>query len=48
MTAQKISEMILTEFAKTGSMRQAYDAVMGAGAYDKLAGELYDEMNARR
>lgn len=39
--AQKISEMILVELAATGSMRQAFDKVMGEGAYDKLASEIY-------
>ena len=38
---QKISEMILVELAATGSMRQAFDKVMGEGAYDKLASEIY-------
>lgn len=44
---QKISEMLLTEFAKTGSMPQAYDAVFGECAYMKLAGEIYDELRAK-
>ena len=48
MTSQQIaaiSEKILTKFAETGSMRIAFDAVMGEGAYDKLADDLYDELN---
>ena len=45
--AQKISEMILAELAKTGSMPQAFDAVLGEGAYMKLAGELYNELRAK-
>jgi len=39
--SQKISEMILIEFAATGSMRQAFDKVLGEGAYEKLASEIY-------
>ncbi len=46
--AQKISEMILVELAATGSMRQAFDKVMGEGAYDKLAGEIYDNIRANQ
>ena len=42
--AQKISEMILIELAATGSSSQAFDKVMGAGAYEKLAGEVYDAL----
>lgn len=45
--AQKISEMILAELAKTGSMPQAFDAVLGEGAYMKLAGELYEQLRAK-
>ena len=46
--AQKISEIILIELAATGSMRQAFDKVMGEGAYDKLAGEIYDNIRANQ
>ncbi len=46
--AQKISEMILIELAATGSMRQAFDKVMGQGAYDKLASEIYYELRAKQ
>lgn len=46
--AQKISEMIMIELAATGSMRQAFDKVMGEGAYDKLAGEIYDTIRANQ
>ena len=45
--AQKISEMIINEFAKTGSIKEAFDRVMGEGAYDKLAGEIYDDLNKK-
>ena len=46
--SQKISEMILVELAATGSMRQAFDKVMGEGAYDKLAGEIYEQLCANQ
>jgi len=32
---------------ETGSWRQAFDRVMGEGAYDKFAGELYDLLRAK-
>ena len=42
--AQKISEMILIGLAATGSISQAFNNVMGDGAYEKLAGEVYDAL----
>lgn len=45
--AQKISEMLLEEFANTGSMSQAFDKVFGEGAYMEFAGQLYDELRAK-
>lgn len=45
--AQKISEMILIELAATGSISEAFDKVMGEGAYQKLASEVYHELRAR-
>lgn len=46
--AQKISETILIELAATGSMRQAFDKVIGEGAYDKLAIEIYYAIRANQ
>jgi hypothetical protein len=46
--AQKISEMILIELAATGSIKQAFDKVIGEGAYDKLAGEIYEQLRANQ
>ena len=43
---QKISEMILIQIAATGSIKAGFDKVMGEGAYEKMAGDLYDAMNA--
>ena len=45
--AQKISELILKELAATGSIKQAFDSVLGEGSYDKLAHEVYNELRAR-
>lgn len=42
-----ISAMILTKRLEGMSMREAFDAVIGEGAYSKLAGEIYDELRAR-
>lgn len=33
---------IIEKFATTGSVSEAYDAIMGEGAYLKLAGDVYD------
>lgn len=43
----KLSEMLLVEVARTGSVKAAFDAVMGDGAYEKLANDLYRELNAK-
>ena len=45
--AQKISELILNELAATGSIKQALDRVIGEGAYDKLAHEVYTELRSK-
>lgn len=42
--SQAISEDIIMKFIETGSMRAAFDAVMGEGSYERLAGELYDAL----
>jgi hypothetical protein len=42
---KKIREMIIIELAKTGDIKVAFVNVMGEGAYNKLAGEIYDELN---
>lgn len=44
--AQKLSEMLINQIAATGSVKLAFDKIMGEGAYEKLAGDLYDELNA--
>ncbi|CAB3784149.1 hypothetical protein [Pararobbsia alpina] len=44
---QIISARILAAVANGKTIEQAYDAVMGDGAYLKLAGEMYDELRAK-
>ena len=44
---QAISEQILNAIAATGSISQGYDRVMGEGAYQALAGELYDALRSQ-
>lgn len=41
---QIISGRILLLIAEGKSIVEAYDAVLGEGAYMKLAGEIYDEL----
>lgn len=42
-----ISARILAHVNAGKSLPEAYDAVFGAGAYQKLAGEIYDELRSR-
>jgi hypothetical protein len=42
-----IFERLIMAKIETGSWRQAFDRVMGEGAYDKFAGELYDLLRAK-
>jgi hypothetical protein len=46
-TQQIISARILTLKNSGMSLRDAFDAVLGQGAYDKLAGEVYDALRAK-
>lgn len=41
---QAISAMILAEVAKGASVREALNAVCGAGSFERLAGDLYDAL----
>ena len=43
---QVISERIMNKFSETASMRVAFDSVMGEGAYEKLAGEVYEALRS--
>ncbi len=44
---QQISAAILNHVASGKSVQEAYDAVFGAGSYVKMAGEIYDQINAK-
>jgi hypothetical protein len=45
---QQINLMIASEFAANGGdIRKAFDAVLGEGAYAKMAGELHDALRAK-
>lgn len=43
----KISAAILAHVAAGKSLPEAFDAVLGAGAYAKLAGDVYDALRAK-
>jgi hypothetical protein len=45
-TTQKISFEILRRVQAGMELREAFDAVLGAGAYDKLAGDVHDALSA--
>lgn len=42
-----ISAKILKLVAEGINLRDAFDAVLGQGAFEKLAGEIYDELRGR-
>ena len=46
-TNQVISARIATLVAGGMDVRNAIDAVLGEGTFEKLAGEVYDELRAR-
>jgi hypothetical protein len=46
-TNAKISARIIALRAAGLSTRDAVDAVLGAGTYSKIAGEVYDTLRAR-
>lgn len=45
---QAISQKFLAAFTDTGSVKQAFEKTFGEGSYEKFAGELYDELRARK
>jgi len=50
MNADQIAAMlerILIEAAETGSIEIAFNAVMGEGAFENMAGNLYDALNVK-
>jgi len=46
-TAHKISTAILADIKRGTPHHEAFDKVLGAGAYKKLAGEVYDGLRAK-
>lgn len=42
-----ISALIISERLNGKSMREAFDAVLGVGQYDKLVNDLYHELRAK-
>lgn len=43
-----ISALILSKIADGLSVRDAFDAVLGAGSYERLAGEVWEALRAAR
>jgi Skp family chaperone for outer membrane proteins len=43
---QAISALIISRIAQGQSAQQAFDAVIGAGAYERLAGEVWEAFQA--
>jgi len=43
-----VSARILAHIASGMSVREAFDAVIGAGAFEKMAGEVYDALRAEQ
>lgn len=44
---QAISTMILAAIKDGKDVREAVDAVLGVGTFEKLAGDLYDALRAK-
>lgn len=42
----EISRRILAKVAEGLSLPEAFDAVLGAGAYERLAGDVYETLRA--
>lgn len=47
-TAFISSRIVAAMKANGGDIAKAFDSVMGAGSYAKLAGEVYHELRARQ
>lgn len=45
---QIISARILAAMASGMELREAFDSVLGEGAYMKMAGEVYDALRAKQ
>lgn len=46
MKNAQIAALVLSKVNAGLTLRQAFDEVMGAGAYDGLAGQVYDALRA--
>lgn len=46
-TFRQYGEAIMAKLVQTGSMREAFDSVIGDGTFSKLAGDVYDTLRAR-
>jgi hypothetical protein len=44
----RISSEIMTARIAGKTVQDAFDSVLGDGAYDKLAGEVYDELRGKK
>jgi hypothetical protein len=44
---QAISAAILAKIAAGMTVQEAIDAILGAGTYERVAGEVYDALRAR-
>lgn len=44
--AQVISALIAARVANGETIKEAFDAVLGAGAYERLAGEVWEALQA--
>ena len=42
--SQAISALILARVANGETLKEAFDAVLGAGAYERLAGEVWEAL----
>lgn len=43
---QTISAMIIAKIEAGMTVREAFDAVLGEGRYEQLAGEIWEALNA--
>jgi hypothetical protein len=43
----KVGAKILEQVAQGKDIRSAFEVVFGAGSYEKLAGEIYDELRSK-
>ena len=44
---QAISALIVAEVANGSTIQEAFDAVLGAGSYERLAGEVWEAFRAQ-